>query len=192
VDMSAAFIKGVTESLPDAQITFDKFHVSQIIHAAVDRTRREERATHPELKGWRYALLRNPETMTDEQLGFASDLLLRRGSLKTARAFHLKLVFQEFYDQPKRSAEAFLKQWCSWAQRSRVPAMVEAARTIRRHWKGVLRWFVSRINNGILEAINSLVQAAKAKARGYRTTENLITMAYLVAGRLDLSVTHLR
>ena len=191
-DMSAAFVKGVTESLPDAEITFDKFHVSQIIHAAVDRTRREERAEYPELKGWRYALLRNPESMSDEQLGFASELLLRRSSMKTARAFHLKLVFQDFYAQPKRSAEAFLKAWCSWAQRSRVPAMIEAARTIRRHWNGILRWFVSRINNGILEAINSLVQAAKAKARGYRTTRNFITMAYLIAGRLDLSVTLLR
>jgi transposase len=45
--------------------------------------------------------------------------------------------------------------------------MVDAARSIRRHWKGVLRWFVSRITNGLLEGINSLVQTAKVKARGY-------------------------
>ena len=191
-DMSAAFVKGVTESLPEAEITFDKFHVTQIISAAVDETRRTERAAFPELKGQRYALLRNPETMSDEQLGFASELLLRRSSMKTARAFHLKLVFQDFYAQPRRSAEAFLHRWCAWAQRSRVPAMVAAAGTIRRHWRGILRWFTSRISNGILEGINSLVQAAKAKARGYRSSENLITMVYLIIGRLDFNVTHLR
>jgi transposase len=35
---------------------------------------------------------------------------------------------------------------------------------VKRHWNGILRWFRSRIANGIIEAINSLVQAAKAKA----------------------------
>jgi transposase len=68
--------------------------------------------------------------------------------------------------------------------------MIDAARTIRRHWKGVLRWFTSKITNGILEGINSLIQAAKAKARGYRSTRNLIAMTYLIAGRLDFNETH--
>src|SRR5207244_2104570 len=107
----------------------------------------------PELKGQRYALLRNPETMNDDQLGFVSDLLLRKTQLKTARAFHLKLVFHDFYLQPRRHAEIYLKKWCSWAIRSRVPAMVDAARTIRSHWSGVLRWFTSKITNGLLEGI---------------------------------------
>ncbi|MFY9975628.1 MAG: ISL3 family transposase, partial [Chromatiaceae bacterium] len=38
--------------------------------------------------------------------------------------------------------------------------------------------------NGRVEAINALIQAAKAKARGYGTTRHLITIAYLVAGKL--------
>jgi hypothetical protein len=42
----------------------------------------------------------------------------------------------------------------------------------------------SRLTNGIVEAINGRIQAAKAKARGYETTRHLITMAYLVAGKL--------
>lgn len=65
--------------------------------------------------------------------------------------------------------------------------MIRVAKTIKRHWDGVLGWFHSRISNGILEGINSLSQAAKAKARGYRSTRNLITMAYLIAGKLDLN-----
>lgn len=190
-DMSSAFIKGIGEFLPHAAITFDKFHVIRIIGDAVDKTRRAERTDYPELKGQRYALLRNPETMNDDQLQFTSDLLLRKTSMKTARAFHLKLVFHDFYRQPKRLAEAFLEKWCRWASRSRIPAMVVAGRTIRRHWQGVLRWFSSRLTNGLLEGINSLVQAAKARARGYRTTRNLIAMVYLIAGKLEFNATHL-
>lgn len=48
----------------------------------------------------------------------------------------------------------------------RLPEMVKVARTFRTHWDGVLRSFTSRLNNGVLEGINSLIQAAKAKARG--------------------------
>ncbi len=66
--------------------------------------------------------------------------------------------------------------------------MKEAAYIIKRHWSGILRWFTSRINNGILEGINSLVQAAKARARGYRTSKNLISMIYLIAGKLKFSL----
>lgn len=192
LDMSAAFIKGVTDSLPNASITFDRFHVKKIITDAVDKTRRDERADYPELKGMRYALLRNEQTMTDAQLEFVSSLLLRKTTMKTARAFHLKMSFDDLYTlRSPRAARSYLTRWCHWAVRSRVPAMIEAAKTIRRHFEGVLRWFTSKISNGILEGINSLIQAAKAKARGYRSTRNLITMAYLIAGRLQFNETHL-
>jgi transposase len=65
--------------------------------------------------------------------------------------------------------------------------MIEAARTIKRHWDGILRWYDSRINNGILEGLNSLVQAAKAKARGYKTFRSLKTIIYMLTGKLDYS-----
>jgi transposase len=86
------------------------------------------------------------------------------------------------------AAEAFLKRWYFWATHSRLPAIIEAARTLKRHWNGILRWHETRIANGILEGINSLVQAAKAKARGYRSSRNLKAMIYLTAGRLELAL----
>jgi transposase len=59
IDMSAAFIKGVSENLPDAAITFDKFHAVKIINDAVDKVRREEVKSRPELKKSRYVWLKN-------------------------------------------------------------------------------------------------------------------------------------
>ncbi len=173
-DMSPAFIKGIGESLTNAAIAFDKFHLKKIITEAVDKTRRQERDEYPELKGMRYALLRNEETMTDNQLEFVSSLLLRKYKMKTASAFHLKLAFDDLYTaRSPRAARRYLTRWCNWAVGSRVLAMVDDAKTIRRHFEGILWWFTSKINNGILEEINSLIQAAKAKARGYRSTRNL-------------------
>ena len=66
--------------------------------------------------------------------------------------------------------------------------MARVAKTIRKHSAGILAWLRSRISNGMLEAMNSLVQAAKVRARGYRTTENFITVAYLVCGKLDFKL----
>jgi transposase len=189
-DMSVAFQKGIREALPNAALTFDKFHVIALANDAVDKTRRSERAAHPELKGQRYALLRNPQTMTEAQLEFGAKFLAK-STLKTARAYHLRIALQDIYLTARSIGEARdeLLRWCGWAQRSRIPEMIRVGRTIRHHLEGVLRWFTSRFTNGFLEAINSLVQAAKSRARGYRTTANLATVIYLIAGKLDFRVT---
>ena len=185
IDMSGAFIKGVTENLTEAEITFDKFHVMQLIGRAVDDTRRTEAKVRPELKGSRYVWLKNERNLTSgakETLASLSKL-----HLKTARAYQLRCAFQEIYAQPTRGwAELMLDKWDSWAIRSRIEPIKAVARTIRRHHEGILAWFDSRIANGLIEGINSLVQAAKAKARGYRNRETLKAMTYLIAGKLDL------
>ena len=59
---------------------------------------------------------------------------------------------------------------------------------VEKHRDGILAWFDSRISNGLIEGINSLVQAAKAKARGYRNRETLKAVTYMVAGKLDLKL----
>ena len=101
----------------------------------------------------------------------------------------MRIAFQELYSQPTREGgEAFLKKWYFWATHSRLPPMIEAAKSVKRHWEGILRWFDSKIANGFMEGINSLVQAAKAKARGYRSTRNLKAIIYLIAGKLELQL----
>ncbi|RIJ99863.1 MAG: hypothetical protein DCC46_06005, partial [Armatimonadetes bacterium] len=47
-----------------------------------------------------------------------------------------------------------------------------------------LRWFETRISNGFLEGLHSVLQAAKNKARGYSNPQNLIAMSYLLHGKL--------
>lgn len=187
IDMSAAFIKGTAAHLPNANITFDKFHAVKIINDAVDLVRRAEQKDRPELKKTRYIWLKNKGNLSEAQLdtlGGLTDL-----NLKTARAYQIRLTFQDLYAQPSReAAEAFLKKWYFWATHSRLQPVIEAAGTIKRHWNGILRWFDSKIANGILEGINSLVQAAKAKARGYRSTRNLKAIIYLIAGKLELKL----
>jgi transposase len=187
IDMSAAFIKGTADHLPNAEITFDKFHAVKIINEAVDAVRRSEQKTRPELNKTRYIWLKNSTNLTQPQQDTLGSL--SNSNLKTARAYQMRLTFQDLYTQPTRAdAEVFLKKWYYWATHSRLQPMIDAAKTVKRHWDGILRWFDSKIANGFMEGINSLVQAAKAKARGYRSTRNLKAIIYLIAGKLELQL----
>jgi transposase len=187
LDMSPAYLKGLAEHLPDAQITFDPFHVAKLAGEAVDAVRREEQKGRPELKGTRYLWLKSPWNHTADQAErWAS---IRVGRFKTGRAWMLKSALQDIFLPENRPIGAsLLAGWCAWAQRSRLAPMVALARTLRRHWQGVINWFESQISNGVLEAINGLVQAAKRRARGYRNVEYMITMIYLLLGKLDLQL----
>jgi transposase len=187
IDMSPPFIRGVGDNLPDAAITFDKFHAVKIINEAVDQVRRSEQRRNAELRGTRYIWLRNPQNLSERQKATLDSL--PKQHLKTARAYQIRLAFQDFYTQPTtEQATAHLKKWYFWATHCRLEPMIDAAHTVKRHWAGILRWFESKIANGLIEGINSLVQAAKAKARGYRSTRNLKAIIYLLAGKLDMQL----
>ncbi|MCP4347129.1 MAG: ISL3 family transposase [Desulfobacterales bacterium] len=185
-DMSPAFIKGVNIFLPEAKITFDKFHIVKIINHAVDQVRREEVATQPILTKARYVLLKNEKNLTKKQREKLEELQLSKINLKSIRALHIRENFQEIYKAPtEEDFEDLLKKWYFWATHSRLEPIIKAAKTIKNHWDGVLEWKKSQISNGILEGLNSIVQAAKAKARGFKTFRNFRIVVFLLTGDLD-------
>lgn len=185
-DMSPAFIEGVRNCLPNARITFDRFHVMKIVNEAVDKVRREEQREQPLLKKSRYVWLKNPENLTVEQ----RDILynLEGLNLKTAKAYQMKLNLREFWNMPEKHARWYLYRWTLWAATSGMKPLVDAAYTILNHFEGIIAYTKTKITNGIMEGINSLVQAARKKARGYRTAEYFITVIYLIAGKLNFKL----
>jgi transposase len=187
-DMSPAFIKGITENLPNAEITFDKFHIMKLLGEAVADVRKAEAKENPLLKGTKWIFDSNRENMSDKNLQRLDELEVKKLNIKTVRAFHIRENFQEIYRAgSKEEFVRLLEQWYSWARRCRLQPIKNAAATIKDHWDGIVAWFDSKINNGILEGLNSLVQSAKSKARGYRTFKNFRTIIYLITGDLDFT-----
>jgi transposase len=185
-DMSPAFIKGVKEFLPNADITFDKFHILKLINAAVDEVRRREVASQPILVKSRYVLLKNEENLTTKEREKLDELKMPKWNLKSIRALHIRENFQSIYNaKTEEDFEILLKKWYFWATHSRLQPIIGVAKTIKDHWDGVLEWKKSQINNGILEGLNSVVQAAKAKARGFKTFKNFKIIIFLLTGKLD-------
>ncbi|MEI8003757.1 MAG: transposase, partial [Methanothrix sp.] len=59
---------------------------------------------------------------------------------------------------------------------------------IKQHLNGITNYIKTKINNGILEGTNSLIQAAKDSARGFRSTKNFIITIYLRMGKLKFNL----
>ena len=125
--------------------------------------------------------------LTDEQA--ANLAALSRRFPKTGKACQIVASLDDFYRSatPKEADGAF-KRLYSWMRRCRLEPMKEAALSLMRHKDKILAYFADRLTNAICEGINSLVQAAKRKARGYRTLQGYIAMIYLIAGKLKLEV----
>jgi transposase len=183
LDMSEAYIKGAGLWLPNAELTFDKFHVLKLVGDAVDEVRRAESKTRPELKGTRYLWLRKEPDLPVDQRDHLDQL--RRAHLKTARAHALRGVLADLWQEAPSAADEHLTWWYNWAIRSRLEPIKRAARTIKAHWEGVLNSVRNRSTNAVLEGVNSLAQAAKARARGYRNIETFITMIYHIGAGLN-------
>ena len=101
-----------------------------------------------------------------------------------AEAYRHKETFRDRYRQKDwHAGRGFLKAWITMARKSWLTPMCKAAQTIRGHWKGILRWFCTGLNHGIIEGLNSLIQAAKRKSRGYRNHATFRLVAFLIGGR---------
>jgi transposase len=99
----------------------------------------------------------------------------------------IRECFQDIYKaQSSEEFELLLNKWYYWATHSKLDPIKQVAKTIKRHWDGILHWKDSQINNGILEGLNSILQAAKRKARGYKFT-HFKTIAFLITGKLNFS-----
>ena len=186
IDMSPAFIKGVGSELPNAQITFDKFHVVGHANAAVDKTRRIEQRNDKSLKGMRWTLLRDVFGLKPAAGAALHGLITAPKLTLTARAWIYKEQLRDLLDRKQVNVmRDSLLHWCVCVMRSKVEPMKEVAGLVRRHLEGIVAWAQTRQTNGFLEAINGLFQAAKRRARGFTRLSTIKTVIFLIAGKLD-------
>ncbi|MBI4663972.1 MAG: transposase [Verrucomicrobia bacterium] len=102
----------------------------------------------------------------------------------------LRDIYQRTYKLER--ARQRLTRWVKWGQRKSeqfgdwLKPMAQAAETIEHHWEGILVHWAGGLSTAFLEGLNSVFSAVKRKARGYKSSEYMITMLYFVAGKLNL------
>lgn len=189
MDLSPAFISGVTTQFKNAAITFDRFHIKQHLNNAMDEVRKRERKEHDLLKHHKYTFLKNHAHLTEKQKQQRDELIELFPTL--GEAYRFKELFNDFWDMDDpQDAEAFLCYWCDLVEESDIKPFHKFVNLLKAHWSGIINFIHSRISNGILEGINSKIQLAKRRARGYRNTDNFINMIYFIAGKLQFNYPH--
>ena len=199
MDMGAAYIAATSAALPEAEskIAFDKFHVAMHLGAAVDQVRREENRVlcdrgNDSLKGTKHLWLYHPDHLPEKARPQFDDLV--RKALKTSRAWMLKELAMEMWEQRDRqAARQIFDAWYSWAIRSRLEPIKKVARTLKRHLQGILNAIVAGVTNARLEGINTVIQGLKRSARGFRSRSRFRNAIYFHLGGLALypgSLTH--
>jgi len=197
MDMSRAYQAGVRQTCRNAQVVFDKFHVMQNANEAVDKVRKAEiqvggpgvwEALNKSQWIWR----KNPENLTDKQNQHL--VKIKDKNLATAKAYQMRLVLQDIY----RSADVLtarhrFRVWCRWVRwvarfykGMLFASMLKLKEMIERHLKGILAHWKWGLTNAFMEGLNSVFSATKRRARGYRSSTYLITILYLIAGKLRL------
>lgn len=179
MDMSPAYRAGAKEFFPSARVVFDHFHLMQMAGQALDEVRKSLRRAGVDLAGGLWSLRGNQWTRTEGQQQTREALC--RQYPKLGRAMMLREMLQ---DVLAGEDEEGLRWWCRRAMRSRLEPFRKLSATIRAHWDGVVAFLETRVTNGLIEAINGLLQLAKRMARGFRSFRHFQVMAYLKAAKL--------
>ena len=192
-DMWKPYLTTIADRASNALNILDRFHVSQKLSKAIDEVRASEtrslvaKGKEVVLKHSRWALLKNPENLTDNQKIKLKDLLLC--NLKTIRAYLLKEDFKNFWEYTSVTwAGKFLDAWYTQVMRSRLEPMKKVAKTIRSHKQLLLNWFEAKniISLGAVEGQNNKAKVVIRKSYGFKTAEMLKIALYHKLGGLPI------
>ena len=192
-DMSQAFLRGVADNLPNAEVTVDWFHIVQTFTKALDEVRKKERREKGHPKALRWAVLKRLDSgnLTAKQITALQELVADQGATADAWVIKEKLRWIQKAPTP-RAARWRITNYLKVMREAvtdqpLLKPMAKALTTLERHAEQVVRRWVSGLTNARLEGMNGLFQAARSRARGYRNEANFIAMIYLIGspvGRL--------
>jgi transposase len=201
----------VKEYCPNAERCIDPFHVVQWATDALDAVRRDawrdarkeaskgpgRKAGRPkkgegpplkdkvaEVKGSRYALLKNPESLTGDQA--ATVEMIAISNPKLYRAYLLKEKLRLLFKLPADAAVKEIRAWINWARRCRIPQFVELQKKIGRHADAILSSVINGLSNARVEAINNKIKLTIRMGYGFRNIENLIALVMLRCSNVEL------
>lgn len=189
-DMSKSFLPAIEANFPNAETVIDKFHVKKVLIDALDEVRKNEQKTVADKQGLFCGrrLFMIPETKLNAEQAVTIAEMSKRYP-QTGRAYRIVAGLDDLYaSQTTGQAEIGFDSLYSWMRRCRLKPMKKAAETLKHHKGKIIAYFNNRLTNAICEGINSMIQAAKRKARGFHTFEGFSSMIYLVAGKLQLAV----
>jgi transposase len=199
MDMTGGYAKSVRKHAPQATIVIDNYHVVALATKALDEVRREywnelrtagQTDTARLFKADRWALLKNPDQLTDRQ---ASTLAaIRAGGGKVARAWAMKEMVRAIF-APGLTIEAIdglLDRLQARLSRCRLQPFIRLGKTIRQHREGILAARRLNLSNARAEAMNNKVKLLVRRAYGFHSAQAALALVHLTCGPVTLPLPH--
>ena len=184
-DMWRAYVSVSKEMLPQAELSHDRFHLIKYLNEAIDKVRkREQKDYFDELKNSRYALLKNPENLTQKQKVVFDKI--QEGNYQVSKAWQVKENFKSLFRSKDYLAEPLLDCWINDSKSRQIKEVDKVVDMFKSHYSGVLSALTNNISNAMAERLNGKIQQLKTSARGYRTFENFKSAILFFHGGLDL------
>ena len=199
MDMTGGYAKSVREHAPQATIVIDNYHVVQLATKALDEVRREhwnelrhagETAAAKQFKHDRWALLRNPDDLTDRQATILA--AIRAGGGKLARAWAMKEMVRAIF-APGLTVQTVAKlidRLLARLSRCRLKPFIRLGRTIRNHREGILAARRLKLSNARAEAQNNKVKLIVRRAFGFHSANAALALVHLTCGPVTLTLPH--
>jgi len=220
LDMGGAYKLATDTKAAQARQCVDPFHVVKLANQAIDTARRSawnvQRRANPTpkqprgrpptgappaptkprwVKHTRWALLKDPDALNDNQLDVLDTLRRERSVLY--RCWQLKEGVRDLYRLRRlEDAAVHLDWWLAWACRSRIPSYVALSKTVRANRDRILAAVELGLSNSKLEGLNSKIRLINHRGYGHHSAAALIAMIYLCCGGISVelptvSYTHL-
>jgi len=203
MDLGPAYLKSVRAEghAPQAIVCADPFHLVALVGDALDEVRRDlwqQLRRLPDdryakaFKGSRWALLKNPEDLTDTQAAQLARIKRSRGGIW--RAYEMKEQFRAIFDSDLEPAEAVeaLDRWTTRTSRCRLAPFVKAARTMRDRRGIIVNALEQGITNARVEGLNTKVRLLIRRAYGFHSADAALALVMLACGPIDLTLPHER
>jgi transposase len=201
MDLGPAFLKSVTAEghAPQAIVCADVFHLVKLVGEALDEVRRDlwqqlrrlpDDRYARDFKGARWALLKNPDDLTDRQAAQLAKIKRTRGGIW--RAYEMKEQFRAVFAGDLDPADAIdlLDRWIARASRSRLAPFVKTAKTMRDR-RGIITNAVEHgLSNGRVEGLNTKVRLLVRRAYGFHSAQAALALVMLACGPIDLQLPH--
>ena len=199
MDMTGGYAASVRDHAPQAVIAIDNYHVVALATKALDEVRREHwnelrQAGEPDaakqFKNDRWALLKNPEDLTDHQADTLAALHATGG--RVPRAWAMKEMVRAIF-APGLTVDAVAKlidRLLSRLSRSRLKPFVRLGRTIRKHQEGILAARRLGLSNARAEALNNKAKLIVRRAYGFHSANAALALIHLTCGPLTLTLPH--
>jgi transposase len=206
MDMGPAYSTATFTRAYGARRCIDPFHLIAMANKALDTCRRwawneirrtqrdatgrlgtaRQRRPERRIKHTRWALLKDPESLNDNQLAVLHRL--RKENSVLYRAWQLKEGLRDLYRVDPNDAPEHLEWWLRWASRSRIPAFVALAKTVKIERDSILAAIELGLSNAMLEGLNSKIRLINHRGYGHHSAAAVIAMIYLCCGGITVEL----